>query len=222
MIKSTFYNLPDAKRQRVIDAIVVEFSNTEDEKVSINRIIKRANISRGSFYQYFDDKVDLVEVLFLTLVDMNIKDAYRALSESDGDIFALVGVNKAFDASQGDIFETFGALLDIIVGCGDDPVRHVVLKRLMRNLRVNNDLISDYMTNRFRGIDEFKDCCKHFNRSNLRFQSDEDLELMAQMLTGMLKNALFNYYVTEADYEQVKQRYLKKIQIVRQGAALTA
>ncbi len=205
MIKSTFYNLPDAKRQRVIDAIVVEFSNTEDEKVSINRIIKRANISRGSFYQYFDDKVDLVEVLLKSFVDR-----------------VLVGVNKAFDASQGDIFETFGALLDIIVTCGDDPVRHVVLKRLMRNLRVNNDLISDYMTNRFRGIDEFKDCCKHFNRSNLRFQSDEDLELMAQMLTGMLKNALFNYYVTEADYEQVKQRYLKKIQIVRQGAALTA
>ena len=205
MIKSTFYNLPDAKRQRIIDAIVVEFSNTEDEKVSINRIIKRANISRGSFYQYFDDKVDLVEVLLKSFVDR-----------------VLVGVNKAFDASQGDIFETFGALLDIIVGCGDDPVRHVVLKRLMRNLRVNNDLISDYMTNRFRGIDEFKDCCKHFNRSNLRFQSDEDLELMAQMLTGMLKNALFNYYVTEADYEQVKQRYLKKIQIVRQGAALTA
>lgn len=205
MIKSTFYNLPDAKRQRVIDAIVLEFSNTEDEKVSINRIIKRANISRGSFYQYFDDKVDLVEVLLKSFVDR-----------------VLVGVNKAFDASQGDIFETFGALLDIIVACGDDPVRHVVLKRLMRNLRVNNDLISDYMTNRFRGIDEFKDCCKHFNRSNLRFQSDEDLELMAQMLTGMLKNALFNYYVTEADYEQVKQRYLKKIQIVRQGAALTA
>lgn len=205
MIKSTFYNLPDAKRQRVIDAIVVEFSNTEDEKVSINRIIKRANISRGSFYQYFDDKVDLVEVLLKSFVDR-----------------VLVGVNKAFDASQGDIFETFGALLDIIVACGNDPVRHVVLKRLMRNLRVNNDLISDYMTNRFRGIDEFKDCCKHFNRSNLRFQSDEDLELMAQMLTGMLKNALFNYYVTEADYEQVKQRYLKKIQIVRQGAALTA
>ena len=205
MIKSTFYNLPDAKRQRVIDAIVVEFSNTEDEKISINRIIKRANISRGSFYQYFDDKVDLVEVLLKSFVDR-----------------VLVGVNKAFDASKGDIFETFGALLDIIVACGDDPVRHVVLKRLMRNLRVNNDLISDYMTNRFRGIDEFKDCCKHFNRSNLRFQSDEDLELMAQMLTGMLKNALFNYYVTEADYEQVKQRYLKKIQIVRQGAALTA
>ena len=205
MIKSTFYNLPDAKRQRVIDAIVVECSNTEDEKVSINRIIKRANISRGSFYQYFDDKVDLVEVLLKSFVDR-----------------VLVGVNKAFDASQGDIFETFGALLDIIVACGNDPVRHVVLKRLMRNLRVNNDLISDYMTNRFRGIDEFKDCCKHFNRSNLRFQSDEDLELMAQMLTGMLKNALFNYYVAEADYEQVKQRYLKKIQIVRQGAALTA
>ena len=28
-----------------------------NEKVSINRIIKTAEISRGSFYQYFDDKV---------------------------------------------------------------------------------------------------------------------------------------------------------------------
>lgn len=205
MIKSTFYNLPEEKRQRVIDAIVVEFSNTEDEKVSINRIIKRANISRGSFYQYFDDKVDLVEVLLKSFVDR-----------------VLVGTRKAFAASEGDIFQTFAALLDIIVASGDDPVRYVVLKRLMRNLRVNNDLISEYMCTRFHGIDEFKDCCRQFNRSRLRFQTDEDLDLMAQMLTGLLKNALFNFYVAEADYEQVKQTYLKKIEILKQGAALSA
>ena len=63
VIKPTFYNLPEEKRRRITAAIISEFSETSDEKVSINRIIHRAEISRGSFYQYFDDKVDLIEVL---------------------------------------------------------------------------------------------------------------------------------------------------------------
>ena len=55
MIKSTFYNLPEEKRQRITDAIFNEFAGSSGERVSINNIIKNANISRGSFYQYFDD-----------------------------------------------------------------------------------------------------------------------------------------------------------------------
>ena len=51
MIKPTFYNLSDDKRKRVLQAILEEFADTDSEKISINRIIKRANISRGSFYQ---------------------------------------------------------------------------------------------------------------------------------------------------------------------------
>ena len=79
MIKRTFYNLPEQKRQRIIDAIVEEFSSSSTEKVSINRIVKAANISRGSFYQYFDDKVDLVEVLTKSFVDLSIEGANKSL-----------------------------------------------------------------------------------------------------------------------------------------------
>lgn len=49
MIKNTFYNLPEEKRQRITDAIFNEFSGSSGERVSINNIIKNANISRGSF-----------------------------------------------------------------------------------------------------------------------------------------------------------------------------
>ena len=44
MIKKTFYNLPEEKRQRIITAVMNEFSSSATEKVSINRIIKAANI----------------------------------------------------------------------------------------------------------------------------------------------------------------------------------
>ncbi len=205
MIKSTFYNLPEEKRRRVIGAIVAEFSNTEDEKISINRIIKRADISRGSFYQYFDDKVDLIEVLLKSFVDR-----------------VLAGATRVFYESKGDMFLTFAALLDVIVESGDDPVRRVVLKRLIRNLRANDDLVSEYMCNRFHGIDEFKDSYKQFDRRKLRFQSDEDLELITQILTGILKNALFNLFAMEEDYAAVKDTYLKKIEIIKLGAEVSA
>ena len=205
MIKSTFYNLPEEKRRRVIGAIVAEFSNTEDEKISINRIIKRADISRGSFYQYFDDKVDLVEVLLKVFVEQ-----------------ILAGVRQACEESDGDLFYTYRRLFEIIAECGGNPVRHTVLGRLMSNLRANDDLVSEYMTNRFRGIDEFKEYSRRFSRKCLRYKDDGDFELLSQILTGMLKNALFNYFVCRVPYEKVKANYERKIEILERGALLEA
>ena len=43
MIKNTFYNLPEEKRQRITDAIFNEFAGSSGERVSINNIIKNAN-----------------------------------------------------------------------------------------------------------------------------------------------------------------------------------
>lgn len=53
MIKKTFYNLPYEKRKRITDAVIKEFMERPNEKVSINRIIKTAEISRGSFLSVF-------------------------------------------------------------------------------------------------------------------------------------------------------------------------
>ncbi|MGN1132683.1 MAG: TetR/AcrR family transcriptional regulator, partial [Ruminococcus sp.] len=54
MIKKTFYNLPQAKQDRILASIKKEFDKAPLDKISINSIIKDAGISRGSFYQYFD------------------------------------------------------------------------------------------------------------------------------------------------------------------------
>jgi AcrR family transcriptional regulator len=59
MPKDTFFNLPERKRKAVFDAAVREFSAYMFSEASINRIVKGAQIPRGSFYQYFDGKEDL-------------------------------------------------------------------------------------------------------------------------------------------------------------------
>lgn len=59
MPKDTFYNLPEEKRQKIIDAAMLEFENNSFDSASINQIISTAQISKGSFYQYFEDKKDI-------------------------------------------------------------------------------------------------------------------------------------------------------------------
>ena len=57
---ATFFRLPEEKRGRLIDACWAELAQVRFTDVSINRIITAAHIPRGSFYQYFDDKDDLI------------------------------------------------------------------------------------------------------------------------------------------------------------------
>jgi TetR/AcrR family transcriptional regulator len=59
MPKETFFNLSEEKKQKIFDAAVFEFSKRRFSEASINQIIKNAGISRGSFYQYFENKEDI-------------------------------------------------------------------------------------------------------------------------------------------------------------------
>jgi len=63
MPKQTFFNLEKAKKQRIITAAVKEFAAYPYLKTSINRIIEQADISKGSFYQYFKNKKDLYKYI---------------------------------------------------------------------------------------------------------------------------------------------------------------
>jgi len=66
MPKQTFLNLPEEKRRVIVDAAVDEFADYGFEGSSINRIVANSRISKGSFYQYFEDKMDV----FRYLMDM--------------------------------------------------------------------------------------------------------------------------------------------------------
>ncbi|HPJ23615.1 MAG TPA: TetR family transcriptional regulator [Bacillota bacterium] len=71
MPTSTFINLPTEKKDKIINAAINEFSSVSFDKASINKIIKEAGISRGSFYMYFEDIYDLTLYL-LTQMKMQI------------------------------------------------------------------------------------------------------------------------------------------------------
>lgn len=59
MPTETFLKLAEDKRERFVEEALKEFSEYNFETASINRIIKKVGIARGSVYQYFTDKLDL-------------------------------------------------------------------------------------------------------------------------------------------------------------------
>ncbi|QUI25155.1 TetR/AcrR family transcriptional regulator [Vallitalea pronyensis] len=69
MPKDTFFNLSEEKRQRIIDAAVLEFSKSHYNKVTIDGIVGCAEIPKGSFYQYFENKDDLYTYTFSQIGD---------------------------------------------------------------------------------------------------------------------------------------------------------
>lgn len=78
MPSKTFHNLKCEKKENLIRFAMTEFSNNLYPKVSINKIIQNAGISRGSFYMYFEDKEDL----FLYLIQLHTKKLNQIVKES--------------------------------------------------------------------------------------------------------------------------------------------
>ena len=59
MPKQTFFNLPEERRNRIIETAINEFSQNSFINASISKIAENANVAKGSMYQYFENKKDL-------------------------------------------------------------------------------------------------------------------------------------------------------------------
>lgn len=59
MPKPTFFNLDQQKRDAITAAALEEFASQTYNEASVNRIVEKSGISKGSLYQYFEDKKDL-------------------------------------------------------------------------------------------------------------------------------------------------------------------
>lgn len=104
MPKPTFFNLDDDKRGRVFDAAVREFSAVSFTEASVNRIVKDAGISKGSFYQYFEDKTDLYLHMAEIISEQKAAVFTRVREEQpDADVFEVILLSSARVATAADL-----------------------------------------------------------------------------------------------------------------------
>ena len=99
MPSSTFFRLPEEKRQRLVEAAWEEFARSSFADASINQIIHNAHMPRGSFYQYFQDKEDLFWYLMGSMREYFSQSLQNILQDVNGDLFAMP--LRAFDRFVG-------------------------------------------------------------------------------------------------------------------------
>lgn len=98
--KKTFFNLPEEKQRQVLETAIEEFSEKGYEGASINMIVSKLGIAKGSIYQYFTNKKSLFLYIFEYAVEVVRKTLKQVKSETrDAPVFErikkslLVGVD---------------------------------------------------------------------------------------------------------------------------------
>ena len=76
-----FENLAEEKKEKIIEAAIEEFIERGYERASINSIIKMADISRGSFYTYFEDKDDILSYIINSFTAKSTEFIINTLKE---------------------------------------------------------------------------------------------------------------------------------------------
>lgn len=89
MPKDTFFNLPEAKREHIIDIALEEFATNTYKSASLTRIVERAGIAKGSMYQYFENKKDLYLYIIKLAADIKLNTITNSINLSSDDFFEL-------------------------------------------------------------------------------------------------------------------------------------
>lgn len=89
LMYTAFNNLEKNKQQEIINAAMKEFVQRGFEKASTNDIVKRAQISKGSLFNYFNSKKNL----YVYLIDYSVQildEIFDYINLAETDIFRRI------------------------------------------------------------------------------------------------------------------------------------
>ena len=199
MPTDTFYRLPAQKRERLLAAIFDELSRVPVTELSINRIVQGAYISRGSFYQYFRDRDDLIQFL-LDSVRSHIAD--------------FIGTTAP--ACHGDPFELLRRILRWIRERGATPGNRVFCANLLAHLSASGCLTHCPPPGiSLQKMEEWFD--RYFDRSALLLETEEDFPLMLEMLLSLLRTAIAELFTPDTDPDAILRSFDRKLTILQRG-----
>lgn len=84
--RDTFLNLSADKQERVLNAALAEFADQGYHQASLNRLVARAGIAKGSLYQYFPNKEGIFRHIFqlaLKLVRQTLVEVKETTRDED-------------------------------------------------------------------------------------------------------------------------------------------
>lgn len=197
-----FYHLSEKKKEMIREAAVQEFIRVSPEQASINQIVRNAEISRGSFYTYFEDKEDLMRYVFEDLIHQVREFCKNLLRDSGGDFWTL---------QQG--------LMDFVLQiCREDKMPaltrtesgHNTLMRLMWEKSSDEVCPEEIWMGE---LYQLTDC------SRLRVGSLQEYRILFSICIHCILAEIAELYEKGKTEAEVRESFAKRLDYIRYGAA---
>ena len=199
-----FYHLSEKKKEMIREAAVQEFIRVSPEQASINQVVRNAEISRGSFYTYFEDKEDLMRYVFEDLIHQVREFCKNLLQDSGGDFWTL---------QQG--------LMDFVLQiCREDKMPaltrtesgHNTLMRLMWERKGGSDEVCPEEI--WLGeLYQLTDC------SRLRVGSLQEYRILFSICIHCILAEIAELYEKGKTEAEVRESFARRLDYIRYGAA---
>ena len=190
MALDAYYNLKERKKRNILDAIsnCLKIKNYDD--LTVNDIAVAADISRGSFYNYFVDKNDAIT----TLVGSRIKDYFdkyiEAIKQSN---YSLIDGTKLI----------YNRIKDVL----NDEI--IFLK--MRNMK----FFIEFVFQSVHDIDEIIDwLLKNTNEGKLNSMTHKKMANVLDMLIVLVLSTLFSQIMFNSDWFKMYDDFEYKLGII--------
>ncbi|WP_196246203.1 TetR/AcrR family transcriptional regulator [Lacticaseibacillus zhaodongensis] len=177
MPKATYFHLPEEKKQRLMNAAMKEFTRAPFAKASISNIIQIAEIPRGSFYQYFEDKEDIFQYMLANLgAELGSRFREIVLRNKGALIpslreFINYALDRSLEGQQSQLFQNIFIYMDY---------RSASSVSLGTKKNHQHDLRTFLMDN--------------VDFSNLRINNERELALFVHMAMGILMQIVSKFY----------------------------
>lgn len=197
MPTETFFKLTEEKRKKIIEAGKDEFSSVSLDEASIKNIAEKAGIARGSFYQYFKSKKDLLFFILEENRETMEKKLNRIIKESDGEIFNI-----------------YISIYDDMTSKCFDNMNRDIYKRIFENLKTNDEPVFEGMEEKKK--QDFKNFKNLIDKSKLKIESDLDFDLIIQILNAITMSSVVRS-IKYTSPEKAREEFLKKIEFIKKG-----
>lgn len=186
-----FINLALEKKERIRNAVINELTNFNFNNLSINRIIKNASIPRGSFYQYFKNKDDLLEYIM-----------------SDYTQYISNYVNSYINNIHWDVFNLFIDVYDKICEFCFNSNHLILYRNVFSQLRID-EKYSFEVQQLFN---------KYISSVDLQQYKSQDLDVLTEIfeiLMILLRTTITKTFTNLDHKNEIRNSFVKKVLIIK-------
>lgn len=199
MPTNTFFNLSEEKKDKILKAANKEFARVSLEQASIKNIVEDAEIARGSFYQYFEDKQDLFEYLMTQKIGNMQKNLFDMIERENGNIINI-----------------FINVYDHLIKIGKLRKNNKFFRQIFENIKTSDNLMFIKKDVTKNNIEQTLYELYNKNKDILNVKNEEEFKLVIEMLFAITRRRIVESFKS-SNLVEAREDYLKEIEFLKRG-----